>query len=80
MVASVAWVLGSGTAAAFGCHPSYIDTCVPDVDSDVDCLGGKGNGPHYTDGTENFRVVGKDVYKLDADHDGYACEPPKRRK
>lgn len=53
-----------------GCHPSYVDACVP-IDSDVDCAGGKGNGPSYFDGVA--RVVGPDVYDLDRDGDGWAC-------
>lgn len=54
-----------------GCHPSYADACVP-IDSDVDCAGGKGNGPSYFSGVA--RVVGPDVYDLDRDGDGWACE------
>lgn len=53
-----------------GCHASYADACVP-IDSDVDCAGGKGNGPSYFDGVA--RVVGPDVYDLDRDGDGWAC-------
>ena len=53
-----------------GCDPNYADACVP-IDSDVDCAGGKGNGPSYFDGVA--RVVGADVYKLDGDGDGFAC-------
>ncbi len=53
-----------------GCDPNYADACVP-IDSDVDCAGGKGNGPSYFDGVA--RVVGSDVYKLDGDGDGLAC-------
>jgi hypothetical protein len=56
-------------AAPSGCHPSY-DPCVP-IASDVDCLGGSGNGPEYT-GT--VRVIGPDVYDLDRDSDGVGCE------
>ena len=41
------------------------------IDSDVDCAGGKGNGPSYFDGVA--RVVGTDIYKLDGDGDGFAC-------
>ncbi len=41
--------------------------------NDVDCAGGGGNGPVYT-WVKNFRVVGPDVYGLDSDHDGVACE------
>lgn len=51
------------------CHPSY-DPCVP-IASDVDCLGGSGNGPAYTG---PVRVIGPDVYDLDRDGDGYGCE------
>ena len=56
-----------------GCHPSYVGTCLPADASDVDCGGGKGNGPVYaTD--KRFQVVGPDVFDLDADNDGIACE------
>jgi hypothetical protein len=59
------------------CHPSYEGKCVP-VASDVDCAGGEGNGPAYIEGP--VRVVGPDVYRLDTDGDGIACEPrPGRR-
>jgi hypothetical protein len=53
------------------CDPNYSGGCVP-IASDVDCAGGSGNGPAYFSGTA--RVVGTDIYRLDADHDGYACE------
>jgi hypothetical protein len=56
--------------ARSGCDPNY-SGCVP-VASDVDCEGGSGNGPAYVSGP--VRVTGKDVYGLDADHDGVACE------
>jgi hypothetical protein len=55
-----------------GCHANYADACVP-VASDVDCGGGSGDGPAYFDGVA--RVVGADVYDLDRDGDGHACEP-----
>lgn len=57
-------------AAPSGCDPNYADACVP-IASDVDCAGGKGNGPAYFDGVA--RVVGRDIYKLDGDGDGWAC-------
>jgi hypothetical protein len=57
---------------AGGCDSNYADACVP-VSSDVDCAGGGGNGPAYFDGVA--RIVGRDVYDLDADGDGLACEP-----
>ena len=52
------------------CHPSY-SPCVP-MASDVDCSGGGGNGPVYVVGP--IRVIGPDVYRLDDDKDGVACE------
>lgn len=60
------------TAAASGCHPSYGGTCVPSGVSDVDCAGGSGDGPAYVGGPVS--VVGPDVYDLDSDGDGVACE------
>jgi hypothetical protein len=51
------------------CHPSY-DPCLPIV-SDVDCVGGSGDGPVYT-GTVN--VIGPDEYDLDRDGDGVGCD------
>lgn len=56
---------------AQACHPSYEGRCVP-IASDVDCAGGSGNGPEYVRGP--VRVVGPDVYDLDRDGDGVACE------
>ena len=53
-----------------GCDANY-SGCVP-VASDVDCAGGSGNGPAYVSGP--VRVVGSDVYGLDADKDGLGCE------
>jgi hypothetical protein len=53
------------------CDPNYAGACVP-VASDVDCGSGSGNGPEYLHGTA--RVVGEDVYDLDRDGDGVACE------
>ncbi|MGW4635447.1 hypothetical protein [Nocardia sp. NPDC004415] len=52
------------------CHPSY-DPCVP-INSDVDCLGGGGDGPGYTG---RVRVIGPDEYELDDNGDGIGCEP-----
>jgi endonuclease YncB( thermonuclease family) len=59
--------------AAGGCHPSYTGACVPAGVSDVDCAGGSGDGPAYVS-TKRFSVVGPDVYRLDSDGDGVACE------
>lgn len=54
-----------------GCDPNYADVCVP-IASDVDCAGGSGNGPAFVQGP--LRVVGTDIYGLDRDGDGIACD------
>ena len=53
------------------CDPNYSGACVP-IASDVDCLGGSGNGPAYVQGP--VYVIGTDIYGLDTDHDGIGCE------
>lgn len=53
------------------CDPNYSGGCVP-IASDVDCGGGSGNGPAYFYGTAT--VIGSDIYGLDRDGDGLACE------
>lgn len=55
--------------AASGCDPNY-SGCVP-IASDVDCSGGTGDGPAYTG---PVTVIGSDIYDLDSDSDGTACE------
>lgn len=55
------------------CHPSYEGVCLPANAADVDCRGGRGDGPVYTS-AKDFRVVGPDDYELDGDDDGIACE------
>ncbi|WP_433320629.1 G5 domain-containing protein [Micromonospora sp. CA-269861] len=52
------------------CDPNY-SGCVP-IASDVDCAGGGGNGPAYVRGP--IRVIGNDIYDLDRDGDGIACD------
>jgi resuscitation-promoting factor RpfB len=52
------------------CDSNY-SGCVP-IASDVDCAGGSGNGPAYVAGP--VRVIGSDIYGLDRDGDGVACE------
>jgi hypothetical protein len=52
------------------CNENY-SGCVP-LASDVDCAGGKGDGPEYVKGP--IRVLGNDVYGLDRDGDGIACD------
>ncbi|MBY8872184.1 G5 domain-containing protein [Micromonospora sp. PLK6-60] len=63
-------VVAVGTKQEAQCHPNY-GGCVP-IASDVDCAGGGGNGPAYVSGP--IRVIGEDVYGLDRDKDGVACE------
>ena len=67
LVASAA----ASPAAKKRCHPSYKGRCLDPRASDYDCIGGSGNGPKYTG---KVRVVGPDVFRLDADHDGWGCE------
>jgi hypothetical protein len=54
---------------ASDCDPNY-SGCVP-IASDVDCADGSGDGPAYTG---PVTVTGSDVYDLDSDSDGTACE------
>jgi uncharacterized protein YabE (DUF348 family) len=69
--APVSRVIVLGTRAASRCDPNYSGACVP-IASDVDCAGGSGNGPAYVRGP--VRVVGTDIYDLDRDGDGIACD------
>ena len=61
----------ASAAAQRKCHPSYKLKCLDPRASDYDCVGGSGNGPKYTG---LVKVVGRDVFRLDADHDGWGCE------
>jgi hypothetical protein len=61
-----------GAAAKRKCDPNYRGACLRPNVSDYDCAGGSGNGPYYVRGP--IRVVGRDHYRLDADHDRIACE------
>lgn len=65
------YVAPAKPAPSASCDPNYSGACVP-IASDVDCGGGSGNGPAYLYGTA--RVVGTDIYGLDRDGDGLACE------
>jgi hypothetical protein len=56
---------------ASGCDSNYSGACVP-VASDVDCAAGSGNGPAYVQGP--VTIVGSDIYDLDRDGDGIACD------
>lgn len=71
--ALVAAAVGVGIACRDGCggggysQPSYASSY-----ADYDCAGGGGNGPYYVQGP--FRLTGPDIYDLDRDGDGIACE------
>lgn len=78
--AVIALVAAFATTAAVGapsavakkkCHKSYKGACLKPNASDYDCRGGSGDGPYYTG---VVRIVGPDVFRLDADGDGYGCE------
>ena len=56
-----------------GCHPNY-GGCVP-IAEDVDCWDA-GDGPEYV--AVAVLVFGSDVYDLDPDEDGLACEATER--
>jgi hypothetical protein len=53
------------------CDPNYSFACVP-VASDVDCADSGGDGPAYL--ASAAKVIGKDIYKLDTNGDGWVCE------
>ena len=58
--------VASSTPAASpssSCNPNY-DPCVPNSASDLDC----------PDIGRQVSVIGTDVYRLDADHDGTGCD------
>jgi hypothetical protein len=58
-------------AAAARCDPNYEGACLKPDSPDYDCEGGSGDGPDYTGTVE---VVGDDIYDLDRDGDGTACD------
>lgn len=72
-LAAMGWIAAFLPVAvqAQECHPSYEGVCVP-IAEDVDCASGSGDGPEYVEGA--VRVVGRDVYGLDREKDGIACE------
>lgn len=55
-----------------GCDPNYDGECLKDGIGDYDCAGGSGNGPNYV--YSEVRVVGVDVFGLDANGNGIGCE------
>lgn len=54
------------------CDPNYEGECLKDGIGDYDCAGGSGNGPNYV--YSEVRVVGVDVFGLDANGNGIGCE------
>lgn len=60
----------AASADGQSCTPGY-DPCIA-PGPDVDCAGGRGNGPRYIEGP--VRVWGDDPYDLDRDGDGVGCE------
>jgi endonuclease YncB( thermonuclease family) len=71
-VQTVAAAAKADSSATAKCHPSYRGACLDPAASDYDCAGGKGDGPRYVRGP--IRVVGPDVFRLDGDGDGIACD------
>jgi hypothetical protein len=57
---------------AGGCTPGY-SPCIP-PGGDVDCAGGRGNGPRYVEGPVTVDPAGGDPYGLDGEGDGIGCE------
>lgn len=74
-IAAVATGVAVVAACQNGCAaPSYRPAnYYAGAGPDVDCAGGGGNGPRYVQGP--FRYTGPDVFGLDRDGDGIACEP-----
>jgi hypothetical protein len=59
-------------AQAQACDPSYVGECLKDGIGDYDCAGGSGDGPNYVH--SEVKVVGPDVFGLDANGNGIGCE------
>ncbi len=68
---------GDGGGGGEDCDPNYVVTGGPrlqDGIGDYDGYGGSGDGPNYTPPGALIRVVGVDVFRLDSEYDGIACE------
>ena len=73
VTALAATAVGVGIACQNGCSaPGGYAPTYASSGRDVDCAGGGGNGPLYVQGP--FRLTGPDIYNLDRDKDGIACE------
>ena len=52
--------------------PPVVQAQVPQTERvRLQFIGGRGNGPLYTG---LVKVVGRDVFRLNTDHDGWGCE------
>jgi hypothetical protein len=69
-VVAVGTKVAATTTGGDDCDPNY-RPCVP-IAGDVDCAGGGGDGPAYVRGP--VHVIGDDIYHLDRDGDGVACD------
>ena len=73
-IAAVATGVAVVAACSNGCAaPSYRPASYYSRGPDYDCAGGGGDGPLFVQGP--FRLTGPDIYGLDRDGDGIACEP-----
>jgi len=58
-------------ASSDECDPNYEGACLDPNSADYDCEGSSGDGPDYVGRVD---VVGDDLYDLDRDGDGVACD------
>lgn len=71
LVKAVDEIIAEHSPAPPNCDPNYeYAACVP-IASDVDCAGAIGEDGPFVSGT--FDVIGVDIYGLDPDEDGIAC-------
>jgi len=54
------------------CDPNYVGQCLDPGATDYDCARRGENGPRYVVG--EVRVVGRDHFGLDRNHDGIGCD------
>lgn len=66
-------IVATGAAVVAACSGGGCAGGSTSSSGDYDCWGGGGDGPYYVRGP--FRLTGPDIYDLDRDGDGIACEP-----
>ena len=66
-------IVATGAAVVAACSGGGCTGGSASRSGDYDCWGGGGDGPYYVRGP--FRLNGPDIYDLDRDGDGIACEP-----